>query len=139
MASGELEALDREFASGDHGYVDSMLVIRHGRIAFERAYSHDYDRLFVGKGAPHIYNYYDPAWHPFYNRTSLHTMQSVTKSVTSVLIGIAIARGEIPSVDTLVMPYFSAFKVKPDPRRDRMRLRDVLNMRAGIRWDENSS
>ncbi len=51
-ASGELEALDREFASGDHGYVDSMLVIRHGRIAFERAYSHDYDRLFVGKGRP---------------------------------------------------------------------------------------
>jgi CubicO group peptidase (beta-lactamase class C family) len=139
IASDELEALDREFASGDHGYVDGMLVIRHGRIAFERAYSHDYDRLFVGKGAPHIYNYYDPAWHPFYNRTALHTMQSVTKSVTSILIGIAIARGEIPGVDTLVMPYFSAFKVTPDPRRDRMRLRDVLNMRTGIKWNENSS
>ncbi len=139
FTAGALESLDREFADGKHGYVDSMLVIRHGRIAFERAYSHDYDRLFVGKGAPGIYNYYDPAWHPFYKRTPLHTMQSVSKSVTSALIGIALARGEIPGVDTAVMPYFSAFTVKPDPRRDRMRLRDVLNMRTGIQWDESST
>jgi CubicO group peptidase (beta-lactamase class C family) len=137
--AGALEALDREFAAGSHGYVDSMLVVRHGRIAFERTYTHDYDRLFVGKGAPGIYNYYDPAWHPFYKRTRLHTMQSVSKSVTSALVGIAIARGEIPSVDVPVMPYFSAFTVKPDPRRDRMRLRDVLTMTTGIQWDESST
>ena len=116
-----------------------MLVVRHGRIAFERSYTHDYDRLFVGKGAPGIYNYYDPAWHPFYKRTPLHTMQSVSKSVTSILIGIAIARGEIPNVDVPVMPYFSAFTVKPDPRRDRMRLRDVMTMTTGIAWDESST
>jgi CubicO group peptidase (beta-lactamase class C family) len=137
--AGDLESLDREFAAGTHGYVDSMLVVRHGRIAIERSYSHDYDRLFVGKGAPGIYNYYDPSWHPFYKRSRLHTMQSVSKSVTSALIGIAIARGEIANVDVKVMPYFSAFKVKPDPRRDRMRLRDVLTMTTGIQWDESST
>jgi CubicO group peptidase (beta-lactamase class C family) len=37
------------------------------------------------------------------------------------------------------MPYFSAFKTKPDPRRDRMRLRDVLTMTTGIQWDESST
>jgi CubicO group peptidase (beta-lactamase class C family) len=134
-----LESFDRALAAGTHGYVDGMLVLRHGRIAFERSYSHEYDRLFAGKGAPGIYNYYDPAWHPFYKRSTLHTMQSVSKSVTSALIGIAIARGEIPSVDVTVMPYFSAFKVKPDPRRNRMRLRDVLTMTTGIQWDESST
>lgn len=137
--AGALEELDKEFAAGTHGYVDSMLVIRHGRIAIERSYAHDYDRLFVGKGEPGIYNYYDPAWHPFYKRTTLHTMQSVSKSVTSALIGIAIARGEIANVDVKVMPYFSDFTVKPDPRRDRMRLRDLLTMTAGIAWDESST
>jgi CubicO group peptidase (beta-lactamase class C family) len=93
----------------------------------------------VGKGAPGIYNYYDPAWHPYYKRTALHTMQSVSKSVTSALIGIAIARGEISNIDVPVLPYFSAFKVKPDPRRDRMRLRHLLTMSTGIRWDESST
>jgi CubicO group peptidase (beta-lactamase class C family) len=137
--AGALEALDKEFAVGAHGYVDSMLVIRHGRIAIERSYAHDYDRLFVGKGEPGIYNYYDPAWHPYYKRTKLHTMQSVSKSVTSALVGMAIARGEIAGVDVKVMPYFSSFSVKPDPRRDRMRIRDLLTMTAGIAWDESST
>jgi CubicO group peptidase (beta-lactamase class C family) len=139
FTAGALEALDKEFAAGTHGYVDNMLIVRHGRIAIERSYAHDYDRLFAGKGEPGIYNYYDPAWHPFYKRTALHTMQSVSKSVTSALIGIAIARGEIADVDVKVMPYFSGFTVKPDPRRDRMRIRDLLTMTAGIAWDESST
>jgi CubicO group peptidase (beta-lactamase class C family) len=135
-----LEAFDTELASGRHGYVDSMLVIRHGRIVYEKRYDHsrDYDRLFQGKGAPGIYNYYDPDWHPYYQGSALHTMQSVSKSVTSALIGIAIGRGQIPGVAVKVMPYFSGFRVDPDPRRDSLTLRDLLTMRAGIRWDEES-
>ncbi len=107
-----LEAFDSELAAGKHGYVDSMLVIRHGKVVYEKTYDHskDYARLFDGKGAPGIYNYYDPGWHPYYKGTRLHTMQSVSKSVTSALIGIAIGRGEIPGVDVKVMPYFSALR-----------------------------
>jgi CubicO group peptidase (beta-lactamase class C family) len=136
-----LDAFDRELASGAHGYVDSMLVIRHGRVVYEKWYDHskDYVRLFAGKGAPGIYNYYDPGWHPFYEGSRLHTMQSVSKSVTSALVGIAIGRGEIAGVDARVMPLLSDWRVSPDPRRDRMTLRDVLTMTAGIRWDEESA
>ncbi len=67
------------------------------------------------------------------------TMQSVSKSVTSALIGIAIERGEIASVDVPVIPNFSAFRLAPDPRRDRIRLWDVLTMTTGINWDESST
>lgn len=136
-----LDALSAEFAAGKHGYVDAMLVIRRGRVVYEKTYdrSRDYDQLFAGKGAPGIYNYYDPGWHPYYRRTKLHTMQSVSKSVTSALIGIAIGRKELPGVDAKMMPYFSAFKIPPDSRRDRMTLRDVLTMTTGIRWDEEST
>ena len=139
MDSAALDALDAEFRSGKHGYIDGMLVIRKGRVVYEKTYKQDYDRLFAGKGEPGIYNYFDPGWHPFYKRTDLHTMQSGSKSVTSALIGIAIRRGEIPGVDVKAMPYFAAFEVAPDPRRDRMRLRDVLTMTAGIQWDESSN
>jgi len=141
MDPAPLDAFDRELAAGKSGYVDSMLVIRHGKVVYEKTYDHakDYARLFEGKGAPGIYNYYDPGWHPYYKGTRLHTMQSVSKSVTSALIGIAIRRGEIPGVDVGVMPYFADFKIPPDLRRDRMKLRDVLTMTAGIRWDEEST
>ena len=58
----------REFASGKHGYVDGMLVIRNGKVVYEKSYDRakDYARLFGGKGEPGIYNYYDPDWHPYY-------------------------------------------------------------------------
>ncbi len=141
LDAAPLEAFDRELAAGQNGYVDSMLVIRHGKVVYERTYDHaaDYARLFAGKGAPGIYNYYDPGWHPYYKGTKLHTMQSVSKSVTSALVGIAIGRGEIPGADAKAMPYFAAFRIAPDRRRDRMTIADILTMRTGIRWDEEST
>jgi len=141
MNASPLDAFDRELAAGQYGYVDSMLVIRHGRVVYEKSYDHaaDYTRLFAGKGAPGIYNYYDPGWHPYYKDTKLHTMQSVSKSVTSALVGIAIADGKLPAVDAKVMPLFADYRIPPDPRRDAMTLADVLTMRTGIRWDEGST
>jgi CubicO group peptidase (beta-lactamase class C family) len=110
-------------------------------VVYEREYDHSkaYVRLFAGKGEPGIYNYYDPGWHPYYKSTRLHTMQSVSKSVTSALIGIAIGEGKIPGVDAKVMSYFPELGMPPDPRRDRMTLRDVLTMTTGIKWDEESA
>ncbi len=135
-----LSALDREFAAGAHGQVTGLLVIRHGRIAFERQYTHDFDRLFEGREPTRgAYNYYDPDWHPYYQHGQLHTMQSVSKSVTSALVGIAIGRGELPPVDTAVMPLFGTFRQPgPDPRRDQMTLEHVLTMTTGIEWDEST-
>ncbi|MGE0813782.1 MAG: serine hydrolase domain-containing protein [Vicinamibacterales bacterium] len=135
-----LEALDREFAAGAHGQVTGMLVVRHGKVVFERSYAQDFDALFAGRDpARGPYNYYDPDWHPYYQHGRVHTMQSVSKSVTSTLVGIAIGRGELPAVSTPVMPLFKAFRQPPsDPRRDRMTLEDVLTMRTGIQWDEST-
>jgi CubicO group peptidase (beta-lactamase class C family) len=137
---GALSAFDAELAAGKHGYVDSMLVIRNGHVVFERAYRHDYDRLFAGRDQTRgPYNYYDPDWHPYYRRGELHTMQSVSKSVTSALIGIAIRQRGIPGVDAKVLPYFDGFRIPDrDPRREAMTIRDLLTMTAGIKWDEST-
>ena len=135
-----LAALDAEFAAGSHGQVTGMLVIRHGRIAYEKSYPHDFDKLFEGRDPERgPYNYYDPDWHPYYQHGRLHTMQSVSKSVTSALVGIAIGRGELPPVDSKVLPSFEAFRLPDaDPRRATMTLEHVLTMTTGIKWDEST-
>jgi len=38
-----------EFASGKHGYIDGMLVIRNGYIVYEKSYTQNYDQLFKGR------------------------------------------------------------------------------------------
>jgi CubicO group peptidase (beta-lactamase class C family) len=134
-----LAALDAEFAAFAHGYIDGMLVIRHGRLVFERSYAHDYVALFAGKDQRRgPYNYYDPDWHPYYKGSALHTLQSVSKSVTSALVGVAIARGELPGVAVEARRYFEGFRLNGDSRQAGMTLRDLLTMTSGISWDEDS-
>ena len=56
-----LEKFDAEIAAGTFGNVDSMLVIRHGRIVFDRSYKHDYDRIYAQEAAePGPLNANDP-------------------------------------------------------------------------------
>jgi CubicO group peptidase (beta-lactamase class C family) len=141
LDAAALESLSAELAAGKQGYVDGMLVIRHGRVVFERSYRQDYEALFAKAKDRHrdIYNYYDPAWHPFYQKTRLHTMQSVSKSVTSALVGIAIGRGQIRDVGVEAAPFFDAYRTNAnDPRFKAMRLRDLLTMTSGIKWDEDT-
>ncbi len=135
-----LKALDAEFAAGTHGQVTGMLVTRHGRVVIDKTYDHNFDRLFEGRDPVRgPYNYYDPDWHPYYKHGHLHTMRSVSKSVTSTLVGIAIKRGEIPGVDASLMPYFSGFRPgDADPRRTALTLSHVLTMTTGIKWDEST-
>ncbi len=139
MDASVLEAFHQELASGKHGYVDGMLVIRHGRIVFEKSYEHDYEPLFAGKGEPGMYNYYDPDWHPFYRKGPLHTMQSVSKSVTATLVGIARQKGELADLDAKVLPLFEGFRTRTDDLLWRaITLRHLLTMTAGIEWDETT-
>jgi CubicO group peptidase (beta-lactamase class C family) len=143
-----LDALDKELAAGKFSLVDSFAVFRCGEKVYERTYPHDYAKIY-GKQAKEKgplnarltgrYNYFDPDWHPYYHGTDMHTMQSVSKTVTSVIIGVAMNRGDFKAaVDTPVLKFFDVAKVKNvDERKRRMTLRDVLTMTAGLEWIED--
>jgi len=139
--------LDKDMASGKYSQMwDSFAVFRCGKKVFERTYPHDYAKIYgkeAGERGPWNerltgrYNYFDPYWHPYYHGTDLHTMQSVSKTVTSVIIGVAIERGDFKAgLDTPVLKYFDISKVKNvDDRKRRMTLRDLLTMASGFDWN----
>ena len=134
-----LAALDSELAAGKHGFIDALLVIRHGKIVSEHRYRHDYVAASAGYDqTSHPYNYYHPDWHPYVKGREPHTLQSVTKSVTSVLIGIAIGRGEIAGVDVPGLALLDRKLADSDGRKAAITLEDLLTMRAGIAWDEST-
>jgi len=64
-------------------------------------------------------------------------MQSISKTVTSVILGAAIDRGDFKaSLDTPVLKYFDPSKVKNvDDRKRRMTLRHLLTMTSGLEWN----
>jgi CubicO group peptidase (beta-lactamase class C family) len=125
-----------------------MLVIRHGKVAYERYYGHDYARIYgqeaktpgplVVNDPTGPYNYFNSWWHPYYRKSTLHSLQSVTKSVVSVVIGIAIERNDFPDLDTPVLSFFEPDSVaNVDERKRSMTLRHLLTMSTGLEWGED--
>jgi CubicO group peptidase (beta-lactamase class C family) len=71
------------------------------------------------------------------DRQTRQTSFSVAKSFLSTLVGIAIDEGLIGSVGDPVTEYLPELAER-DPRFERIRLRDLLTMSSGIRYEEQS-
>ena len=90
----------------------SLLVIKNGRLIAER----------------------------YFNEGSVEQkdrLQSVTKSYTSALVGIALEQGYLSSVEQKMLDFFPEVADQiTDPRKEHITIRDLLQMRAGYPWEE---
>jgi CubicO group peptidase (beta-lactamase class C family) len=66
-------------------------------------------------------------------------LQSVTKSYTSALVGIALEQGCLSSVDQKLLEFFPEVAGRiSDPRKEQITVRNLLEMRAGYPSEEES-
>jgi CubicO group peptidase (beta-lactamase class C family) len=144
----KLAALDADIASGKYGLVDSMLILRCGTAVYDKSYPHDYAQIYGERAKKEgplnhdmhgPYNYFSTNFHPFYNGSDMHTMQSISKTVTSLTLGIARMRNEFTaSLDAPILQFFPGHKIANlDDRKKRITLRNLLTMTAGIEWHED--
>jgi CubicO group peptidase (beta-lactamase class C family) len=149
LETSSLDALSAEIAGKPELLIDSLSVFRCDKFVYERRYAHPYSSIYakeVNSRGPlntrltGSYNYFDPAWHPYWAGTSEHSLQSISKTVTSVTLGVAITRGDFKApLNTPVLGYFAGKNVRNvDERKRRMTLRDVLTMSAGLDWNEDT-
>lgn len=113
---GELDRRDANI----HGVV----VIRHGALVFEHYRAGRDERWGTDQGRVA----HGPA--------VKHDLRSVSKSVTSLLVGIAIDRQIIEDVDQSVFGFFPDMAALRTPEKDRITLRHLLTMASGLTWDE---
>ncbi|WP_417710588.1 serine hydrolase domain-containing protein [Roseibium aggregatum] len=68
---------------------------------------------------------------------TLHDLRSVTKSIVSLLYGIALERGEVPRLDTPLLELFPEYAdLAGDPKRMERTVEHALTMSLGMEWDE---
>jgi CubicO group peptidase (beta-lactamase class C family) len=67
-----------------------------------------------------------------YNGQSPHSVGSVTKSLTTLLIGIAIDQGKLSLDDKLVSFFPDSSLANPDDRKNNIRIRDLASMSSGF-------
>ena len=64
-------------------------------------------------------------------------IHSVTKSITSALVGLALEDGCLSSVDQKMVEFFPELEARiTDPRKRQITIRQMLQMRAGYPWEE---
>jgi CubicO group peptidase (beta-lactamase class C family) len=105
--------------------VHAVVVVRRGKLVFEQYFSGYDDPWGVPEGQ------FD------FDATTKHDMRSISKSVTSLLLGIAIDRKLVAGVDEPVIRFFPEFAALKTPGWDRITLRHLLTMSSGIEWNEN--
>lgn len=71
-----------------------------------------------------------------YNKNSVFPLHSCSKSFTSALIGIAIEKGAIGSVDDLLSDYLPQVLKQTDERKHKLTLRNLLTQTSGLEWYE---
>ena len=122
---GRLCELQVKLAATPEYNIHGVVVVRGGRLVFESYLTGPDQRWGRDLGStPH-------------GPDVKHDVRSVSKSVTSLLVGIALDRKLIASVDEPAFGYFPEHAALRSPEKDRILLRQLLAMSSGIAWDES--
>jgi CubicO group peptidase (beta-lactamase class C family) len=113
LSGRRLGEMDGAIRTGTFKRITSVLVVRRGRLAWESYYDGDAD--------------------------TVRNTRSATKTITGMLVGVAIARGWLPGVEARVLPYFPDKRehlANPDPRKETITVEDFLTMSSALECDD---
>src|SRR5438445_2450988 len=111
-----LGQMEQAIRAGDFKAITSVLIARHGKLAYERYFDSD-------------------------GVDGFRNTRSATKTITGILIGAAIDRHLIPNVDAHVLDYLKDKLPleNPDPRKNKITIEDFLTMSSLLECDDENS
>ncbi|GAA2789376.1 serine hydrolase domain-containing protein [Nonomuraea dietziae] len=103
-----------------------LVIMKDGRLVLEH----------YGKGEDHSWGISHGVVD--FGPDTLHDLRSVTKSVVSLLYGIALADGLVPEPHEPLLAHFPEYPdLAADPRRAALRVEHALTMTLGLEWRED--
>jgi CubicO group peptidase (beta-lactamase class C family) len=130
-----------ETASLNSVNLDAGLITELFERIGDNSYKNIHSVLLVKNGKLVVENYF-PGQDSFgqnrtFTRDTLHEMHSATKSVNSILIGIAIDQHLIRNVDEKISTFFPEYSdIFTNKEKGAICLKNLLSMKAGLSWDE---
>lgn len=125
LSVSTLEQLIDSIEADTFGFrnMDGVLIVKQNQLLFEEQLRTELD---VSDG-----------WAENRN-LDVHAVHSVTKSVTSAAIGIALERGEIGSIDDAAVSYFDDLLplANDSSEKQTMTIENWLTMQHGLQWNE---
>jgi CubicO group peptidase (beta-lactamase class C family) len=122
--SNKIIELTDSILAGYYTNVHSLLIIRHNKLVYENYFPGE-DEFFTQKLG--VINH---------GRDSLHDCRSISKSVVSSCVGIAIGQGKIKSVNEKIFTYLPEYALYDTGMKKDITIKDLLTMSSGIEWNE---
>ena len=115
LSAERLARMEQSIRAGNFQRVTSVVLARDGKLAFERYFDAD-------------------------GPDGLRNTRSATKTVTGMLVGIAIDRGLLAGVDAKVLDFFPEQQPlqNPDPRKAQITVEDLLTMSSLLECDDEN-
>jgi CubicO group peptidase (beta-lactamase class C family) len=117
-----LEKLTTDLRSGVFPNTHAVLIERDGRLVYEQYFEGSDQR------------WGQPLGRRVFDASSLHDLRSVSKSVTSAVLGIALAKNFDRALARPIGSFFPHYKLRPE--MNAVTLHHVLTMTTGAEWNE---
>ena len=117
--------LDSFIAQWPAANIHAVVVVRKGRLAMERYFSGADERWGSPLGTVQ------------YAADVKHDLRSISKSVTSLLVGIARGEGKFPAFDSSAIDFFPQYASLKTADNAPITFTDFLTMSSGLAWDES--
>lgn len=113
LDTSRLTAMEAAIKAGEFKKIGSVLIARHGQLVYEKYFEGD--------------------------ATTLRDTRSATKSITSLLVGLAIQDKKLSGIDAKVLDLLPERRKKlqnPDPRKEKITIEDLLTMSSPLECDD---
>ena len=126
MAQEPINSLLRLLDAGQVPNLNGLVIVKDGKLVLEVYYPGD--DITIDRGLSFARKDFD--------RDTLHCQASVSKSITSLLFGIAVDQGKVGDLNEKMFDSFPEYSEANDAVRGEITLRQMLSMTTGLSWDE---
>ena len=119
-----INKIDTAIRNGTYPNIHSLHIVRNDKLVYEN--------YWQGK---------DESWGDdlgirIHDKESLHDIRSISKSVVSACVGIAIQQGKIKGIDQKVFDFFPEYKKLDTGLISSLTIKHLLTMSSGLVWNE---
>ncbi len=120
-----INKIDTAITNGTYPNIHSLLITRDNKLVYEK--------YWTGKDQ----RWGDDLGITIHGKDSLHDIRSISKSIVSACIGIAIGQGKIKSIDQKVFDFFPEYAKLGTGLISSLTIKHLLTMSSGLAWNED--